>query len=242
MTSSPTVSAVDAPFVDASFANIPAHDVPASEAELLLRERFERWMGALPERPTLHARFANTLSLLEHIGSIKIARTQAGSGITEEILRHLAEETRHAAYLKRLARRIDPRIPEDYGNDGLIAGARARGYFARLDVTVRDFTRRQVAPELRNAAAYRLVTWLVERRAMWLYPAWQLTLERAEPRRSVRSIIGEETRHLEEITAGIDELGLTGLDGLVAREEALFAPLAEEIMMEMDERDRSLAS
>lgn len=183
-------------------------------------------MQTLPARPELHARFANTLSLLEHIGSVKIARTQSGAAITGEILRHLAEETRHAAYLKRIVEKIGAIPGADYADEHLLDGPAARGYFARLDGTVRSFVRREVSPAARDAAAYRLVTWLVERRAMWLYPAYQRILEEAAMRFSVRSIIGEETRHLAEMEAGLAELEIGDVSELVAAEELLFARLA----------------
>ena len=110
--------------------------------ELSLRERFGGWLAGVVRQPGVHARFVNTLSLLEHIGSVKIARTQSGESITEEILQHLAEETRHAQVLKRIARAIDFEVAADYTDPRLLVGAAARGYFARLDVGVRGFVRR----------------------------------------------------------------------------------------------------
>lgn len=190
-------------------------------------------MAELPSRPAGHARFVNTLSLLEHIGSVKIARTQAGAAITEQVLQHLAEETRHAQVLKRIVRTIDPPSSLDYHDTRLLAGSTARGYFARLDAGVRAFVRRELPEERRAQAAYNLVTWLVELRASWLYPAYQRVLENVGLRISVRSIIGEEERHLAEIVEGLREIGIEnhpGLGELLEHEEQLFARLAGEMM------------
>jgi len=216
MTSSPT-----------SFADTIAAD------EIELRPAFERWMERVVRHPDRHLRLVNTLSMLEHIGSAKIARTQSGSAIDAETLQHLAEETRHAQVLKKIAHGIDPDAAPDYADEWLLAGPTARGYFARLDVGVRSFVREFLAEEIRHRAAYLLVTWLVELRAAWLYPAYQSALKGADLRFSVRAIIGEEERHLEEITEGMERLGIADhpeLLGLLRHESALFARLATEVM------------
>jgi hypothetical protein len=205
------------------------------EPELRLRDTFERWLAGVVGRPDVHVRFVNTLSMLEHIGSAKIARTQSGKSITAEILQHLAEETRHAQVLKRIACAIDPDLPLDYADHRLLAGAAARGYFARLDVGVRSFVRRELPPALHAPAAYALVTWLVELRAAWLYPLYQDALRARGLPYSVRSIIGEEERHLAEIEEGMARIGIgehPGLAGLVAFEGELFGRLAWRMMGE----------
>lgn len=200
-----------------------------------IQAEFEGWLLRLQDHPGRHARFVNTLSMLEHIGSVKIARTQAGPRITEEVLQHLAEETRHAQILKRIARGIGGADVGDYDDGRLLAGASARGYFARIDAAVRAAVRSELAAGLRSPAAYQLVTLLVELRASWLYPAYQRALKEAGSRFSVRSIIGEEERHLADIRDGMRALGLEE-DGwvrdLIEYEGQLFGSLARRMMME----------
>lgn len=206
--------------------------IEPSELEHLTRSRFESWLEAAVTNDEVHAQLANTLSLLEHIGSVKIARTQSGPDIDEDVLQHLAEEARHAYVLKRIVRRLSPAGLEGYGDHELLAAAAARGYFARLDVAVRAFARDHVAAHLLRASMYNLVTWLIERRAMWLYPAYQTLLERSRSPLSVRSIIGEETRHLEDVIAALERIGLGSAEDvvdIVRTEEKLFARLCAAI-------------
>jgi hypothetical protein len=210
------------------------------DAEEELRQGFESWLPRICRHPLLHARFINTLSMLEHIGSVKIAATQSGAAITGEILQHLAEETRHATHLKRMIDRLGVMPRSDYHDRFLLAGATARGYFARLDASTRRFVVENFPAEIHRAATYQLVTWLVECRAMWLYPAYQSILQRERTGLSVRSIIGEETRHLEDIVEGMRRLGIADhpeLPELQRIEHGHFARLVSGMRREAERSD-----
>lgn len=219
----------------------------AGSAENAVRDAFARWLSGIVRAPAMHGRFVNTLSMLEHIGSVKIACTQGGAGISAGKIQHLAEEARHAELLKKIALRIEAGAapgshPAEHGRrsllDGytepaLLAGGAARYYFARLDALVRcrlrddalDGAREEAE---RREAAYLLVTLLVERRAAWLYPLYQRVVSEAGIKISVRSIIGEEDRHLADVERALAELGLHTDErcaGLFAAESAEFARL-----------------
>jgi len=216
-----------------SSAATTTFDIAPGPNERQTRQRLEEWFPQLVREPGLHARFVNTLSMLEHIGSVKIARTRSGMGITTDVLEHLAEETRHAFYLKRLAKKIDAEVDESYGESWLLEGAAARGYFARLDVAARRFAREHLSADEQADAPYLLVSWLVERRAMWLYPAYQEALLDLGRGYSVRTIVNDEADHLAEMVAGLEERNLTrhpALPDLVAEEESLFAKFSRKMM------------
>src|SRR5215470_4677008 len=79
-----------------------------------------------------HARLANTLSMLEHLGSHKIMTTQHGVDIDQPTLKHVHEEAGHAHFMKRQAEKTAQR-PLEYVDDDLLAPAAARMYFQRLE-------------------------------------------------------------------------------------------------------------
>ena len=82
----------------------------------------------------------NTLSMLEHIGSHKIMATQHAPDIDQPTLKHVAEESHHAYFLKRQAEKTAAR-PMEYVEDDLLAPAAARMYFQRLESAMLAHTR-----------------------------------------------------------------------------------------------------
>lgn len=138
----------------------------------------------------IHARFLNTLSLLEHIGSRKIMKSPAMAGAGQDILKHLAEETRHAMFFKRAAERMAFR-PLDYSEANLIAGAWARFYMGRLDAEITQALR-----DAPPALPYLYMSLIVELRAVWFYRLYQLVLMEKRVPLTLAPILNEEERHL----------------------------------------------
>lgn len=156
--------------------------------------------------PQLHCRWLNTLSFMEHVGATKIARSQSGPSATFMTLKHASEEARHAFFLKKLCRRIDPESCPDYGNAYLLAPVESRQYLYRLDAAVCRLAK-EAGLQGRKMAdlAYLLVTWAIEVRADALYPVYQDFLQDYPVKLSVLSIINEEEGHLEEMERALSE-------------------------------------
>ena len=146
----------------------------------------------------LHARFLNSLSLMEHIGSRKIMASQAGGPLSSDTLKHLAEETRHAFFFKRAAEAVAGR-ELSYEADALLAGPQAALYMGRLDAFV--------ARQARGAAAYLYMSLVVELRAVWFYALYQSVLQGAGSFLKLTSVLAEEERHLEEMRQSLAAMG-----------------------------------
>lgn len=163
-------------------------------------------VGALFDRfcadPAAHARFMNTLSLMEHIGSRKIMATQHGDDLDQPTLKHLAEETRHAFFFKRQAERVAKRRLS-YGGEELVAPSAARMYFQRLEAAI-DRALREGAD---RRAVYLYTSMIVEFRAVWAYRMYQDALSRAGLSVSLKSLLAEEEGHLAEMAGRLDDLG-----------------------------------
>lgn len=201
-----------------STSHWPLSALEDQSADLIepVRRRLAWWCT----HPAAHARFLNTLSLLEHIGSRKIMVSQERGPLGGETLRHLAEEARHAWFFKRQAERLAER-PLAYGPDETLAASSARMYFGRLDLAVNQ----QLPAERLAEIPYLYVSLTIELRAIWTYRMYQEVLAEHQTGVSLRTVLGEEERHLEDMVARLTELN-AGVDALipvfVAVEDRLF--------------------
>lgn len=155
----------------------------------------------------LHARWLNTLSLMENTGARKISASEDPLTVTYLILKHAAEEHRHAFYLKKQIEKTGSIPCPTYAGDYLLAPASSKYYLNQLDIDVCRYLKAGLnltGKELRFAA-YLLVTYAIEVRADELYPIYQTTLDAAGSRVNVKSIILEEEGHLEEMIKQLKE-------------------------------------
>ena len=149
----------------------------------------------------LHARWLNTLSLMENTGARKISASEDPLTVTYIILKHAAEEHRHAFYLKKQIEKTNKELCPTYAAEYLLAPAYSRYYLNQLDIDVCRYLKKDLGltgKELRFAA-YLLVTYAIEVRADELYPVYQQALENVGSKVNVKSIILEEEGHLEEM-------------------------------------------
>ncbi len=148
----------------------------------------------------LHAKWLNTLSLMENTGARKISASEHKTTVTLIVLKHAAEEHRHAYYLKKQISKTENSCP-DYSDEYLMAPIHSRSYLNKLDTSVCRYLKTTLGlsgTELRFAA-YLLVTYAIEVRADELYPVYQQILDAAASKVNVKSIIAEEEGHLEEM-------------------------------------------
>jgi hypothetical protein len=162
--------------------------------------RLKQFLTSACRDPLVHSRLLNTLSMLEHVGSRKIMASQSRlvKSLSLGTLKHLAEETRHAYFLKRAAESIAA-TALNYNDSDLLAGPQARLYMGKLDAFV---ARTSTGP-----ATYLYVTLVVELRAIWFYAIYQAALKQRNHVLNLRSLIAEEKQHLSEMTTKLTSLG-----------------------------------
>ena len=168
--------------------------------------QIEGIMDAMVAEPKLHACWLNTLSLMENTGAQKIAAFEDSTGVTESILKHAAEEFRHAYFLKRQIRKIVDGGFDDYSAKWLLVPIASKNYLRRLDAAVCRYVKDVLGKQGQElkAAAYLLTTYAIEVRADELYPIYQQKLKAENSPVSVRSIIVEEEGHLEEMISSME--------------------------------------
>jgi rubrerythrin len=176
-------------------------------------EFFQENLNKIVPYVSIHAKFLNTLSYMEHIGSYKILSTQHNEFINEMILKHAAEEARHGYYLKKLSQKILPNENPNYTRNYLLAPIVSKQYLHRLDVGINRMLKKFPLSDIdKRFAAYLLVTYGIEQRADSLYPIYQKMLEEYQIKISVKSIIAEEVGHLEEMNKCLEKFGAIAED------------------------------
>ncbi len=171
---------------------------------------FTNTINTIVSNPSIHAKWLNTLSFMENAGARKISASEDKENVNLIVLKHAAEEHRHAYYLKKQIAKLGENICPTYHNQYLIAPASSKYYLAVLDVLVCKYLKKQLG--LTGAklkfAAYLLVTYAIEVRADELYPIYQNALDKAQCKVTVKSIILEEEGHLEEMLAQLKQFSV----------------------------------
>ena len=163
--------------------------------------KFEENLSTILKDNTLHAKWLNTLSFMENAGAKKISASEDKEKVSLIILKHAAEEHRHAYYLKKQIAKIGEGLCENYEDQYLIAPKASKYYLNNLDVQVCKYLKKSLGLKGNDLkfAAYLLVTYAIELRADALYPIYQDALSALESKVTVKSIILEEEGHLEEM-------------------------------------------
>jgi len=149
----------------------------------------------------LHSKWLNTLSFMENAGAKKISASEHKEDVNLIILKHAAEEHRHAYYLKKQLEKLEGGLCKTYKSNELLTPNHTRFYLGALDIAVCRYLKQEFnlsGFELKFAA-YLFVTYAIEVRADELYPIYQEVLTQAGSRVTVKSIILEEEGHLEEM-------------------------------------------
>ncbi len=152
----------------------------------------------------VHSKWLNTLSLMENCGAKKIAQCQHPTKVSKEMLKHNAEEARHAHFLKRLCYKLSPNW-DSYEDEKIIGGFRSRRYLDRLDIQICRYLKNNTTYTGDDFVylAYLLTTFAIETRAEELYPIYQEALQKHAPSLSVSALINEEEEHLAEMNRSL---------------------------------------
>lgn len=157
---------------------------------------FRATLHAICADADTHVRFLNTLSLLEYIGSRKIM-TARGRVPDGAMLKHLAEESRHAFFFKRAAEKL-ARRDLDYAGPVTLAGPAARFYMGRLDARISD-----ALPGDKEPLPYLYMSLTIEIRAIWAYRIYHDVLAELRCGISLTGLLAEENLHLDQMQAAI---------------------------------------
>jgi len=170
--------------------------------EEITEQKFKSLVYKILSDLNLHARWLNSLSFMENAGARKISKYEDPIRTNIIVLKHAAEEARHAYYLKKQIEKLVPAGYPDYSHQYLLAPRTSTQYLYRLDIAACRYLKTNLGLVGRNLhhGAYLLVTYAIELRADGLYGVYQDALTACRSKVNVKSIIAEEEGHLEEMT------------------------------------------
>ena len=148
-----------------------------------------------------HARWLNTLSFLEHIGSRKLLKSQNSQKITFTLLQHISEEARHALFFKSLIKKVydKPGFCSDFANEYLLTGPAAEDYFQNLDHKAQEELQRNPDMPLQKFLNYLYTTWMIEERACFVYKIYNQILQNKKMNFNLNFVLQEEDHHLKTV-------------------------------------------
>ena len=148
-----------------------------------------------------HAKWLNSLSMMENTGARKISKYEHPVSTNIIVLKHAAEEARHAYYLKKQIGKFGKDMCPDYSYPYLLAPIESHHYLNMLDVEACRYLKNKLNLDGRalKHGAYLLVTYSIEVRADMLYSIYQDALTKHASKVNVKSIIAEEEGHLAEM-------------------------------------------
>ncbi len=154
-----------------------------------------------------HAKWLNTLSMMENAGSRKISACEHKTDVTVSVLKHASEEARHAYFLKTQIKKLVPSGFDSYRLRDILAPIASYQYLDRLDHAISTYLKLecQLPENQMRYGSYLLTTYAIEERADELYPVYAEVLDEAGSNISVRLIIAEEIGHLEEMNRQMAE-------------------------------------
>ena len=147
----------------------------------------------------LHARFLNTLSYLEYIGSRKMMKSLPRQVLDKSFLSHINEEIRHSLLLKSFAQKLAKKNLA-YKKKEMVAGSSANQYFQEVDHYSLKFA---FSNPLLN---YLYTTYVVEQRAVVFYSLYNEILQKKYFSFSLRAILKDEKQHLKDVEQHIKTL------------------------------------
>ncbi len=164
-------------------------------------EQLQKIVNKIVQSDDVHSKWLNSLSMMENTGARKISKYEHPVHTNIIVLKHAAEEARHAYYLKKQISKLAKEACPDYSYPYLLAPIESYHYLNMLDVEACRYIKKELKLEGRDMkhGAYLLVTYAIEVRADMLYGIYQEALTKYSSKVNVKSIIAEEEGHLEEM-------------------------------------------
>jgi len=151
-----------------------------------------------------HYLWLRLLSYLEYIGYRKMVKAIPYAEVNKGVFYHLRDEIQHSFMLRELAGKSfhRPSLKEEAFEDLVKIG---EAYFQTLDSKIHDWVAEKGKGE-QAYICYLLVSYLVEKRVMMVYPQYFNHLRSPSLKIVIRKIIQDEAQHLDYLEGVLKHL------------------------------------
>lgn len=141
-----------------------------------------------------HYHWLRSLSYLEYIGYRKMVKALGYGEMNQGVYHHLTDEIRHSFMLKELAEKaFDGKFQHVPFEKDLVT--LAESYFHDVDEAIHQWVVYSSGEE-RPYLCYLLTSYLIEKRAMTVYPSYFAQVQEAAAKVIIQKIIKDERDHL----------------------------------------------
>jgi bacterioferritin (cytochrome b1) len=155
------------------------------------------WISFLDEilsSDSKHYLWLKTLSYLEYIGYRKMVKAIPYTAVDQEVFHHLSDEIQHSFMLKELAHQSFG--GQNFSEEALKQFADiAETYFQGIDSHIHDWVLKNTGED-NPFLSYMWVSYIIEKRAMKVYPQYFAKLTQSSLKIVLQKIIKDESQHL----------------------------------------------
>ncbi len=189
---------------------------------------------------TKHYGWLLSLSYLEYIGYRKMIKSLGYEHLNKGSFHHLSDEIQHSFMLRELAQKsFHQEWQSGFSLDSI--HQISEEYFQNLDHEVHHKVL-AVDPQENPVLCYMLTSYVIEKRAMKVYPAYLAKSSEAPVKYTLQKIIRDESEHLTYLEGKISlvpSFSSKDLEDLLEAEEKLFQQYLAKMAMQLDQMAQS---
>ncbi len=159
------------------------------------RQSWKSQIQKFIENPAMHFLWLKSLSYLEYIGYRKMIKSIPQPISNHRVFQHVSDEIKHSFLFQKLAEKILKSNTEPLVFEKKLISF-AEDYFQALDSKVEEWVE-EVFSKKNPEYSYMLTSYVIEKRAIKVYPFYQLQLEEEPMKQVLMQIIKDEQDHLD---------------------------------------------
>lgn len=154
--------------------------------------------------PEMHYLWLKSLSYLEYIGYRKMIKSLPQPITSNPVFQHLSDEIRHSFVFQKLSEKLSESITVLPSFESPLIAV-AETYFQGLDAKIEEWVVANFSSK-QPEYCYMLTSYVIERRALEVYPFYHAQLEEGTAKSMVLQVIKDEREHLDSLETRFEKI------------------------------------